>query len=101
MLCQFGKFLKLRAYIGVAAFAMWQKAFRAILYSAFYVFEVAAALVAEGVKRTKAKHTVEVFPVRLVTREIYALFVFVIVKAVFHFHFCHFNSNSPSVVETI
>ena len=90
LLCQFGKFLKLRAYIGVAAFAMWQKAVRAILYSAFYVFEVAAALVTEGVKRTEAKHTVEAFIFRFVTGKIYAFLVFVVIETVFHFICCLF-----------
>ena len=57
----------------------------AILYSALYVNEVSAALIAERKERAAAEHTVEKFTLHLVAGEVFAFLVFEIFTVVSHF----------------
>ena len=49
---------------------------RAILYSAFYVYKISAALVTQGIERAMTKHTVKVLAAFLVAGEIFTFIVF-------------------------
>lgn len=66
---------------------MAERTAAAVLYSVFKEFEISAAAVAEGIKRTITKHTVKGLPVRaLMAGEISAFFV---LKEKFGFRFNH------------
>jgi len=68
----------------VSTLFVGNRAIGAILDTLLKVDEITAALIAESIERTATEHTVKVFRIRFVAREVFAFVVFKIFAVVFH-----------------